>query len=126
MTTKKDLQNFAFIWSAIFTFVTLIPLLTRAEFRLWSIMLALLFLIIGIVKPFLLEKFYKIWTKFGELIGGFVSKIMLFVLFYIVFTPIAFLLRLSGKDMLNKKIDKNQSSYWIERERQPESMKNQF
>jgi len=51
---------------------------------------------------------------------------MLAVLFYLFFTPVAFILRLFGKDLLNKKLDKNKESYWTNRETQPESMKNQF
>jgi len=54
------------------------------------------------------------------------SKIMMSLLYFAIFTPIASVLRLAGKDLLHKKMDRSAKSYWIEREKQPESMKNQF
>ena len=126
LTQKKDLKNFALIWSVIFFVIGLIPLLKGHEIKIWALFIAICFVLIGFFKPYLLDTFYQIWTKIGEFIGGIVSKIMLFLLFYLVFTPIAFILRTIGKDPLNKKLDKTQASYWIIREKQPESMKNQF
>jgi hypothetical protein len=48
------------------------------------------------------------------------------MLYFGFFTPISLVLKLLGKDLLNKKIDKSQESYWVERKTQPQSMKNQF
>lgn len=125
-TQQKNLKNFALIWAVIFFAIGLMPFLKGHEIKIWAFIIAICFLLIGFLKPYLLDTFYKIWTKIGEFIGGIVSKLMLFLLFYLVFTPIAFILRAIGKDSLNKKLDKTQTSYWIIREKQPESMKNQF
>jgi len=124
--TKKDLKSFAFICFGIFILIGFIPFFQGQDIRTWALILSLIFLIIGLTNPLLLQGFYKIWMNIGEFIGNIVSKIVLFILFYLLFTPIAFVLRVFGKDPLNKRIDKSQTSYWITRERQPESMKNQF
>lgn len=126
MQEKKDLRNFALIWSIIFILIALVPLFKGHDLRIWSLIVAVFFTLIGFIKPEILSSFYKIWMRIGEFIGGIISKIMLFILYFFIFTPIAFVLRLIGKDMLNKKIDKSQKSYWNIREIQPESMKNQF
>jgi len=126
MAKKNELRNFALIWSGIFIVIALAPLLRSASPKGWAIAISILFLLAGIVKPLVLNGFYQYWLKIGEFIGGIVSKVMLSILFYLVFTPVAALLRLMGKDMLNKKIDRSASSYWIERKEQPESMKHQF
>lgn len=126
MVKKHDLKIFALIWACIFMVIGLLPLINSGDTRIWSIAVSLLFAIVAFVKPELLIKFYTIWTKVGEFIGGIISKIVLFILFYGLFAPVAIFLRLIGKDLLNKKIDKSQESYWIEREMQPQSMKNQF
>ena len=126
MYKKNDLLHFALIWSAIFILIGLIPLFKSDSPRVWALILSILFLLVGTTKPILLEPFYRIWLKVGDIVGGFLSKIMLSILFYLIFTPIAIILRLVGKDMLNKKIDRTASSYWIERKQQPESMKHQF
>lgn len=70
--------------------------------------------------------FYKVFIKFGNLIGGIISKIIMFVLYFGLFTPVSIFLKIIAKDLLNKKVDKSKKSYWIERESQPQSMKQQF
>ena len=48
------------------------------------------------------------------------------IIFFIVITPIGLIMRLIGKDLLNKKIDKSLTSYWNKREQMIGTMKNQF
>ena len=122
----KDLKTFALIWSFIFVVVGLWPLLNNENIRVWGMVIALLFAAIAFTKPLILSSFYKVWIKFGEIIGGAISKVIMIILFYGIFTPIAFVLKLLGKDLLNKKIDKNASTYWVIREIQPGSLKNQY
>ncbi len=50
----------------------------------------------------------------------------MFILYFGIFTPVSLVLKILGKDLLKKKMDKQGSSYWIDRETQPQSMKNQF
>jgi hypothetical protein len=117
---KKDLKIFAFIWSGIFIAIGILQ-----EVNLFYY-IASVFIIIGLFKPSLFSGFYKVWTKIGEFIGGIISKIIMFILYFGLFTPVSIFLKILGKDLLNKKIDKSKNSYWIERESQPQSMKNQF
>jgi len=126
MVKKHDLKMFAIIWSAIFGTIALSPLLKGEDIRVWAIVLAFIFNIIAFTKPQILTQFYKIWIKFGEFMGGIMSKVMMFVLYFGFFTPISLFLKLIGKDLLDKKIDKSVESYYIKRETQPQSMKNQF
>jgi len=126
MVKNSDLKSFGLIWAGIFMFIGLIPLIKHGDIRIWAIVVSFIFIALSILKPELLTQFYKIWMKIGNFIGNIISKVMISVLFFLIFTPIAIILRLAGKDLLNKKISKSQKSYWIEREVQPESMKNQF
>ncbi len=126
MVKIKDLQTFAYIWAGIFTVIGLYPLLDGADIRIWSIAIAIVFIAIVLIKPTILTGFYKVWIKIGDFIGGIISKIIMFILYFGLFTPISIFLKILGKDLLNKKVDKSPESYWIEREKQPESMKNQF
>jgi hypothetical protein len=126
MVKKYDLKVFALIWSGIFLLIGVFPILKEGEVRIWSIVTSVIFGFIALVRPELLTKFYNIWMKVGEFIGGIVSKIILFILFFGLFTPISIFLKVIGKDLLHKKLDKSQESYWTNREIQPQSMKNQF
>ncbi len=126
MIKKKDLKSFALIWAIIFFIIGIYPLFNSEQIKFIPLIISFLFFLTGILKPQILTMFYKIWMKIGEFIGGITSKIVLFILFFGLFTPASFVLKLLRKDLLNKEIDKSAESYWITRESQPESMKRQF
>ncbi|QOY54260.1 hypothetical protein HUE87_10320 [Candidatus Sulfurimonas marisnigri] len=86
----------------------------------------IIFVVIAFSKPSILNSFYTIWISVGEFIGSIISRAIMIVIFYGLFTPVSFILRLFGKDLLRRNLDKNSSSYWIDRETQPGSLKNQF
>jgi hypothetical protein len=58
--------------------------------------------------------------------GMLIAKIVLFLLFWLVFLPLGLFFRLTGKDALQRSINKKAVSYWQERKRQPETMTLQF
>ena len=126
MTNNKNLKNFGIIWSIIFIVIGFYPLIYQNNIRLWCLVLALLFIAISLLKPNLLQGFYKTWIKIGDFIGGIISKVIMVTLFFGLFTPISVSLKILGIDLLNKKINKKKSSYWLIRKSQPQSMKNQF
>ena len=126
MQKKHDLKVFGLIWAGIFIVIGILPFIKHGEIRIWAITVALLFTFAALWKPKLLSRFYVVWMKIGDFIGGIISKIIMFILYFGLFTPVSLFLKLLGKDLLNKKIDKSQDSYWIDREMQPQSMKHQF
>ena len=81
---------------------------------LWGI--GILFLILGIILPSVLRPIYKIWMLLAFFIGGIVSRVILTVLFYVVLTPTGLVLRLFGKDILDKKFYKKRESYWVKKD----------
>ena len=77
------------------------------------------------VKPQILNPLTKLWIKFGELIGKFISPIVIGLIYFVILTPIGLLMRLFNKDLLNLKFSK-ESSYWIKRETKLNSMDKQY
>lgn len=73
---------------------------------------AFVFLIVTLVKSAALLPLNKLWMQFGLLLGMIVSPIVLGIIFFGMFTPIAMLMRLSGRDELRLKYTKK-ASYWI-------------
>lgn len=68
-------------------------------------------------------------TKIAHALGWFNTRLILIVVFYLLFTPIGVVLRILGKDLLSRKIDKAAPSYWIPREPEefdPERYEKQF
>ena len=67
-----------------------------------------------------------LWFKFGKLLGSIVTPIVMGIVFFIVITPTGFIMRIFGKDLLNKKYNNKSKSYWINREKSKGTMKQQF
>ena len=72
--------------------------------RLWSLLLSLIFLILGLLNSKNLSPFNKLWIKFDLLLGKIISPIIMAFIFFIVGKPIGILMRLLGKDLLKIKI----------------------
>jgi hypothetical protein len=90
---------------------------------------SLVFLSFALMFPKALAPLNWLWTKFGLLLHGIVSPVVLGVLFFVIFTPIGVLMRLFGGDPLRLRFDSKAQSYWIERSPPgptPDSLKEQF
>lgn len=124
--SNKDLRIFAAVWTVFLILVSFYPMIHGDALRIWPLPPAGLFLFFGLVLPKLLKWPYKIWLRFGEFMGNIVSKVILFLIYYLLVTPTGLIARLAGRDLLNKKIDSDAKSYWIPREKQPGPMDNQF
>jgi len=88
---------------------------------------SLIFLVVTVAKADILSPLNKLWMRFGLLLGMIVSPIVLGIIFFGLFTPIAFFMRLSGRDELRLKLSKK-TSHWIKRSEpiKSESFKQQF
>ena len=118
-------RSFGIVFFVVFLLVALYPLIHAEEIRLWSLIISIIFLILGLLNSKILGPLNKIWFKFGILLGKIVSPLIMGIIFFLVVTPIGFIMRLLGKDVLNLKYNKNKS-YWIEKKGPKSKMKNQF
>ena len=118
-------RSFGLVFFIVFLLIAFYPLINQGEIRIWSVLISLLFLILGIINSKILTPLNKVWFKFGIFLGKIISPIIIGVIFFLVVTPIAFLMRMLKKDLLNLKYNKN-STYWIEKNEPKSKMKNQF
>jgi len=118
-------KSFGFVFFIFFLIISLYPLLNGENIRIWALIISAIFLILGILNSELLKPLNKIWFKFGILLGGIISPIIMGVIFFLIVTPISLMLRLLGKDVLNLKKN-NFKTYWIEKSGEKSKMKNQF
>lgn len=123
---RKDLKIFVYIWICIFLIIGIYPIVNYEKVKFVFIGISILLYIISIINLNVFTKFYNIWMKIGEFLGKISSSIIMFFLFFGIYTPISLVLKIFSKDLLKKKIDKDKSTYWIKRDTQPQSMKNQF
>ena len=118
-------KNFGTVFFLVFLIISLFPLLNNENIRIWSIIIALIFLVLGLLNSKILTPLNKIWFRFGIILGNFVSPIIMGIVFFTIVTPTSLIMRVLGKNLLNlKKGDKK--TYWIERSKIESKMKNQF
>ena len=118
-------RSFGIIFFIVFLLIAIYPLIKNEELRIWSLIIAIIFLILGLLNSKILTPLNKLWFKFGLFLGKIVSPMIIGMIFFLVVTPIAFLMRIIGKDLLNLKFN-NDKSYWIEKKGPKSKMKNQF
>jgi len=119
-------KSFGIVFFIVFLIIGLYPLINQEEFRVWAIFISLIFLILGLINSNLLTPLNKAWIKFGILLGNIISPLVLGIIFFLIVLPTGLLMRLLKKNFLGLKFDKNLKSYWINKEKQLSSMKNQF
>jgi hypothetical protein len=108
-------RSFAHVFAVVFVLIGLFPLWRGGDARWWSLVLAATFLALGYLLPAALRPLNKLWFKFGLLLHKIVNPIVLGAMFFLAVTPMALLLRLSGKRFLNMTFDKDAPTYWISR-----------
>jgi hypothetical protein len=118
-------KNFGIVFFLFFLIVSVFPLFKDENIRILPLIVAIIFLILGLLNSKVLTPLNKIWFKFGILLGSFVSPIVMGAVFFIIVTPTSLIMRLLGKNLLNLKKE-NKKTYWIERSKIKSKMKNQF
>ena len=118
-------KSFVIVFFIVFLIIAIYPLLSQNEIRLWSLIISIIFLILGLLNSKLLTPLNKIWFKFGILLGKIISPLVMGLIFFFVVTPIGILMRILKKDLLNLKFNKKKT-YWIEKNDPKSKMKNQF
>jgi hypothetical protein len=122
---KNPARNFGILFFIVFFLYGAWPIINSNELKIWSLLIGILFLIFGLFFPKVLLPLNNIWIKFGELLGKIISPLVMGIVFFVFITPMAFIIRLFGKDLLNMKFN-SKSSYWINRKKNITSMKKQF
>ena len=118
-------RSFGIVFFVVFLIISLWPLLNSDEIRIWSLIVSIIFLTLGLINSKALTPLNKLWFKFGIFLGNIVSPIVMGIIYFAVVTPIALLLKVINKDVLSLKKTKN-GSYWKNKEKYNSSMRNQF
>ena len=119
-------RSFGLLFFVIFLIVSLWPLTHEGSIRIWSVIISVVFLILGLLNSKFLTPLNLLWFKFGIILGAIVSPIVMGIVFFLVVTPIGLVLSIMGKDVLNKKYNKKKETYWVKRETPIGTMKRQF
>jgi large-conductance mechanosensitive channel len=105
--------------------ISIYPIVNEGSLIIWSLIISLIFLILGLVNSKILTPLNQAWFRFGVFLGKIISPIVMSLIFFLVVTPIGLIMRICKKDLLNLKFNYD-SSYWIENVGPKSKMKNQF
>ena len=118
-------KSFGIVFAIVFFLIGLWPIIKSNDIRIWSLILSIIFLILGLMNSSILTPLNKIWFRFGIFLGNFIAPVVMGIIFFFVVTPIGLIMRLLGRDLIKLKKN-NENSYWIEKKDTESSMKKQF
>ena len=117
--TRDEVRKFGLLFGVVFAALAIYLRYAGNGHWHWCVGAALVFLALGYLAYPVLRPFYLGWMKFALLLAWINTRVILGIFFFLVMTPVAFVLRLTGKDLLDEKIDRGTTTYWKKRERVP-------
>jgi hypothetical protein len=126
-TTRKQLISFGLVFSGLFLSIGMYPLVAGGSPRWWSVVAAATISVIAFCAPDLLARPRAVWLRAGAAVGWFNSRVLLTVIFFVVFIPAGIIMRIFGKDPMMRRLDRSADSYRLRRAARPAShMEHQF
>ena len=101
---KSSNKSFGVVFFFVFLLISIYPLINEGSLRIWSLIISLIFLILGLINSKILTPLNQIWFKLGIFLGKIISPIVMSLIFFLVVTPIGLIMRIYKKDFLRLKI----------------------
>lgn len=117
--TRKDLRSFGLLVGGIFFLLGAFFWWREKgpEVLYWSfVVVGGLLVLLGAVVPGGLRRVYMAWMSMAVVLGFVMTRVLLTIFFFLVLTPVGLLFRLIGRDVLNRKLDRDAATYWETKE----------
>lgn len=113
--TVRELRLFGLMMGGFIAviFGLLIPWIWDLEFPEWPWMAAAVFIVWGLAAPASLSPVFRVWMKFGGVLGWINTRLLLGLVFYLMFFPLGVIMRLFGWDAMHRKLNANAQSYRV-------------
>lgn len=117
VSTEKEARKFGVQIGTFLAIVSIILFVLQKNYAFYFFFIGVLLIIIGNFLPRILILPNRIWMIIGIILGFYTSRLILFILFYLIISPISFIAKIFGKDFLDEKLNRQQDSYWNLREK---------
>jgi hypothetical protein len=117
--TREEVRKFGLLFGVVFAALAVYLRYAGNGRWYWCVVAASGFLGSGYLAYSVLRPIYLGWMKFAFLLAWINTRVILGIFFFLAITPVGFVLRLTGKDLLDEKIDKEAKTYWKKREKAP-------
>lgn len=112
---KSELRKFGITIGIAFGLLGGLFFWIGKDYYFYFLILFAVLMLSGLLVPIVLKPIQKVWMIFSVILGWFMTRLILSILFYFIVTPIGIISKLLGKDFLDRKFNKNIDSYWIPR-----------
>jgi len=114
-TGTNSLRKFGFTLVVVLSIISLILFLRHNHqfFAIFIIAAGLLF--ITAIVPAILKPLYIFWMKLAFVLSWINTRLILILTYYLLITPIGIIIRVFGKDLLDRAIKKDKDSYWLDK-----------
>lgn len=122
-------RSFGILFTVVFAIVGAYLWWKSLQGTVWVLSASGLTLLVTLVVPAWLTPFNRAWMKLAELLNRVVSPLVLGLIFFGMFTPIAWGMRWAGRDALRRRFEPSLKTYWQDRDPpgpDPSGLPNQF
>ena len=123
---KNSDKSFGIIFFIFFLILSFYFYYIKSKVYYYLIVISLIFLVLSLTNSKLLSPLKKVWIKLGEILGKFISPIIMSLIYFLIVFPTNLILKILNKDILGIIIDKKKDTYWRKKEKIKSSMDNQF
>ncbi len=115
-STKRDCRNFGLSVGIVLLLIGGFLLWKERPAAPWLLGIGGTLALLGLVVPMVLKPLQRPWMMFAIVLGWFMSRVILSILFFVIFTLIGRIARLFGAKLLDTSFDRTATTHWNFRE----------
>lgn len=115
--TRNNLKKFGITMGIVFLAITIFILARQGRIELSTSLISVAFFVLAFILIEPLKPIYISWMRLAFILSWVNTRLILCIMFYLIFAPIGLVMSLFGVDLLERKIEKNKKSYWKEKEK---------
>ncbi len=121
---KSDLRMFGLGLAFALTVISVSAKVRHPEvtWPIYPVGAAFLFLLSAAVVPVSILPVYLILHPVFRCVGWVLNTVLLSAFFFVVITPVAVVLKMAGRDPLNRRFSKDAASYWGDKAQAPDTV----
>ena len=124
--TKNSNKSFGLLIAFFLLILFIYLFFNTGNLNFYLLIASAIFFILGLLNSNLLTSLNKGWIKFGDLLGKFVSPIILALIYFVIIFPTKLILKMCNKEILDLNLNKEAKTYWKRKETSFSNMNNQF
>lgn len=115
--SRQNLKKFGITMGVVFFAIAVFVTVRHRHNALPYMFFSASFFLFSFSTPLILKPLYVFWMRLSFILSWINTRLILIIIFYLIFSPLGFIIKLCGKDLLERKIDRSKSSYWIKKEK---------